>query len=75
MERRKWERYALPKGFAERGYPNDSSYHTTSRNTMGRKNPDYGYQITFKQYKYLEDQEQQQCKTCSCTSLAPHGFG
>jgi hypothetical protein len=55
MKIRKWGRYALPEGFIECGYPKDSSYHMTSRNMMGRKNPDYGYQTTFKQYKYLED--------------------
>jgi hypothetical protein len=52
MKRRKWGRYTLPEGFAERGYPKDSSYHTTSRNMMGRKNLDYGYQTIFKLYKY-----------------------
>jgi hypothetical protein len=54
MKRRKWGPYALPKGFAERGYLKDSSYHMTSRNMMGCKNPDYSYQTTFKEYKYLE---------------------
>jgi hypothetical protein len=49
MKRRKWERYALPEGFTERKYPKDSSYHTTNRNMMGHKNPDYGYQTAFKQ--------------------------
>jgi hypothetical protein len=75
MKRRKWGHYALPEGFVERGYPKDSSYHTTSKNMMGLKNPDYGYQNTFKQYKYLEDQEQQQCKACSYTSPEQHGLG
>jgi hypothetical protein len=42
---------------------------------MGRKNPNYGYQTTFKQYKYLEDQEQQQFKACSYTSPVQHGLG
>jgi hypothetical protein len=68
-------RYALSKGFAKCGYPKDSSYHTTSRNMMGRKKPDYGYQTTFKKYKYLEDQEQWQCKACSYTSPVQHGLG
>jgi hypothetical protein len=75
MKRRKWGRYVLPEGFAEHGYPKDSSYHTTSRNMMSRKIPDYGYQTTFKQCKYLEDQEQQQYKACSYTSSAQHGLG
>jgi hypothetical protein len=44
--------YALPEVFAEREYPKDSNYHTTSRSTMGHKNLGCGYQITFKQYKY-----------------------
>jgi hypothetical protein len=51
MKRRKWARYALPEGFREREYPKDSSYHTTSRNMMGRKNPSYGCQTIFTQYK------------------------
>jgi hypothetical protein len=45
-------RYALPEGFAEREYPKDSNYHTTSRNTMGHKSLGYGYQTIFKQCKY-----------------------
>jgi hypothetical protein len=59
MKKRKWVRYALLEGFAEHGYPKDSSYHMTSKNTMGRKNPSCDYQIIFRQYKYSEDQEQQ----------------
>jgi hypothetical protein len=68
--KRKWARYALPEGFAEREYPKDSNYHTISRNMMGRKNPDYGYQTTSRQCKYLEEQEQQQCKAYNSTSPA-----
>jgi hypothetical protein len=73
--KKRWAHHALPAGFAERGYPKDSSYHTISKNMMGRKNPRYGYQITYKQYKYLEEQEQQPCKVCSYTSPAQHGSG
>jgi hypothetical protein len=50
--KKRWARYALPAGFAEREYPKDSSYHTIIKNMMGRKNPRYGYQTTCKQYKY-----------------------
>jgi hypothetical protein len=76
-KKRKWARYALPEGFAERGYPKDLSYRMTRKNMMGRKNPSCGYQIISIQYKYTEDQEQQQCKACSYTSPAPaqHGLG
>jgi hypothetical protein len=56
--KKRWACYALPAGFAERGYPKNSSCHIISKNMMGRKNPRYGYQITCKQYKYLEEQEQ-----------------
>jgi hypothetical protein len=56
-------------------YPKDSNYHTISRNMMGRKNPGCGYQTTFKQCKYLEEQEQQQCKAYNYTSTAQHGPG
>jgi hypothetical protein len=73
--KRKYARYALPEGFAERGYPKDLSCHMTSKNMMGRKNPRCGYQTIFRQYKYLEDQEQQQCKACTYTSPAQHGLG
>jgi hypothetical protein len=58
-KKRKWARYALPEGFAEREYPKDLSYPMTSKNMMGRKNLSCGYQIIFRQYKYSEDQEQQ----------------
>jgi hypothetical protein len=68
-------RYALPAGFTKRGYPKDSSYHTIKKSMMGHKNPLYGYQTTCKQYKYLEEQEQWQCKVCSYTSPAQHGPG
>jgi hypothetical protein len=42
--KKKWARYALPEGFAERGYPKDLSCHMTSKNMMGRKNPSCGYE-------------------------------
>jgi hypothetical protein len=74
-DKKRWVHYALPAGFAECGYPKDSSCHMISKNMMGRKNPRYGYQITYKQYKYLEEQEQQPCKVCSYTLLAQHGPG
>jgi hypothetical protein len=75
MTKKRWARYALPEGFAERGYPKDSSCHTISKSMMGHKNPLCGYQITCKQYKYSEEQEQQQCKVCSYTSPAQRGPG
>jgi hypothetical protein len=53
--KRRWARYALPEGFAKCEYPKDSNYHTISRSMMGHKNLGYGYQITFKQYKYWEE--------------------
>jgi hypothetical protein len=68
-------RYALPEGFTEREYPKDLNYHTINRNTMGHKNLGCGYQTTFKQCKYLEEQEQQQCKAYNYTSPAQHGPG
>jgi hypothetical protein len=73
--KKRWARYALPKGFAEREYPKDSNYHTISKSMMGHKNLDYGYQITYKQFKYSEEQEQRRCKACSYTSPAHHGLG
>jgi NADH:ubiquinone oxidoreductase subunit E len=73
--KKRWARYALPEGFAERGYPKDSSCHTISKSMMDQKNPRYGYQTTYKQYKYSEEQEQQQCKVCSYTSPAQCGPG
>jgi hypothetical protein len=73
--KKRWARYALPAGFAKREYPKDSSYRTIKKNMMGRKNPLCGYQITCKQYKYSEEQEQRQCKVCSYTSPAQHGPG
>jgi hypothetical protein len=75
MTKRRWVRYALPGGFAECEYPKDSNYHTISRNMMGHKNLGYGYQTTFKQYRYLEEQEQQQCKVYNYISPAQHGPG
>jgi hypothetical protein len=44
--KKRWERYALPEGFKEREYPKDLNCHTISKNTIGRKNLDYGYQTT-----------------------------
>jgi hypothetical protein len=55
--KKRWARYALPAGFAEREYPKDSSYHTINKNMMGRKNPHYGYRTICKQYKYSGEQE------------------
>jgi hypothetical protein len=43
---------------AEREYPKDLNYHTINKSTMGHNNLNYGYQTTFKQYKYSEEQEQ-----------------
>jgi hypothetical protein len=74
-KKRKWEHYALSEGFAELGYPKDLSYHMASKNMMGHKNPSCSYQIIFRQYKYSEGQEQQQCKACSYTSPVQHGLG
>jgi hypothetical protein len=34
---KRWAHYALPAGFAKRGYPKDSNYHTININMMGRK--------------------------------------
>jgi hypothetical protein len=56
--KKRWARYALPEGFAEREYPKDSSYHTISKTMMGHKNLNYGYRTTYKQYKYSVEQEQ-----------------
>jgi hypothetical protein len=58
-----------------REYPKDSNYHKTSRSTMRHKSLGYGYQITFKQYKYWEEQKRQQCKVYNYTSPAQHGPG
>jgi hypothetical protein len=55
MTKKKWARYALPEGFAERGYPKDSSCHTINKSMMDHKNPNYGYQTTCRQYKYSEE--------------------
>jgi hypothetical protein len=41
--KKKWARYALPEGFAECGYPKDSSYDTIIKSMMDHKNPHYGY--------------------------------
>jgi hypothetical protein len=50
--KKRWARYALPEGFAERGYPRALSCHMTKRSMMGHKSQLYGYQITYKQYRY-----------------------
>jgi hypothetical protein len=63
---RNFHKTRVPKGF---------KLPTIKKNMMGRKNPLYGYQTTCKQYKYLEEQEQRQCKVCSYTSPAQHGSG
>jgi hypothetical protein len=73
--KRRWARYAYTEGFAGREYPKDLNYRTISKSMMGRKNLDYGYQITFRHYKYSEEQEQQRCKVCNYTSPAQHGPG
>jgi hypothetical protein len=52
MTKKRWARYALPAGFAKRGYPKDLSYHMISKNMTDRKNLPYGYQITYRQYRY-----------------------
>jgi hypothetical protein len=51
-DKKRWARCALPAGFAKRGYPKDSSYRTTSKNMMCRKNLPYGYRITCRQCRY-----------------------
>jgi hypothetical protein len=73
-DKKRWARYALLEGFAERDYPKDLNYHTISKSMMGHMNLNCGYQTTSKQYKYLEEQEQRQCKACSYTSPAQHGL-
>jgi hypothetical protein len=55
MMKKRWARYALPKGFAEREYPKDLNYHMISKNMMGHKNLNYGCQTTYRQYKYSEE--------------------
>jgi hypothetical protein len=50
--KQRWGGYALPIGFAERKYPKDSSYPTISKSTTDHRNPNYGYQIIFKPFKY-----------------------
>jgi hypothetical protein len=73
--KKKWAHYALPAGFAKRGYPKVSSCCMTKRSMMGRKSQLYGYQITCKQCRYWGEQEQQLCKVCSYTSPAQHDPG
>jgi hypothetical protein len=75
MMKKRWARYALSEGFAECEYPKDSNYHTISRITMDRRNLGCGCQITFKQYKYWEEEERQQCKVYNYASQARHGPG
>jgi hypothetical protein len=48
-KKKKWKRHALPAAFGGRMYPKVLSYHTTSKNMTGCKNPNYGYQIIFMQ--------------------------
>jgi hypothetical protein len=40
--KKKWARYALPAGFAKRGYPKVLSCHMTKRSMMGHKSQLYG---------------------------------
>jgi hypothetical protein len=51
-----------PKGSQDREYPKDLNYRTISKSMMGHKNLDCGYQTTFRQYKYSEEQEQRDAK-------------
>jgi hypothetical protein len=51
-DEKRWARYALPAGFAKRGYPKVSNCRTIKKSMMGHKNPLYGCQITCKQYRY-----------------------
>jgi hypothetical protein len=37
--KKRWARYALPEGFAEREYPKDSNYHTISKKYDGSQEP------------------------------------
>jgi hypothetical protein len=75
MRKQRWGRYALPVGFVECKYPKDSSYLTISKSTTNHRNPNYGYQIIFKPFKYSGARGQQQCKVCSYTSSVQHGLG
>jgi hypothetical protein len=75
MTKKRWARYALPEGFAKCDYPKDLNYRMISKSTMGHKNLNSGYQTTFRQYKYSEEQEQWRCKVCNYTSPAQHGLG
>jgi hypothetical protein len=38
MMKKRWERSALPEGFAEREYPKDLNCHTIIKSMMGHKN-------------------------------------
>jgi hypothetical protein len=49
--KKRWAHYALPAGFAKRGYLKVSSCRTIKKSMMGHKNPLYGCQITCKQYR------------------------
>jgi hypothetical protein len=59
-------RTRVPKGFK---LPHDQQKYD------GHKTLNCGYQTTFKQVKYSEEQEQLRCKVCSYTSPAQHGPG
>jgi hypothetical protein len=56
----------VPKGFK---LPHDQQKYD------GSQEPTYGYRITCRQYRYLGEQKQQQCKVCNYTSPAQHGPG
>jgi hypothetical protein len=73
--KKRWARCVLPVGFAKRGYPKVSKCHMIKKSMTGRRSLFYGCQITCKQYRYSEEQEQQLCKVCSYTSPAQQGPG
>jgi hypothetical protein len=50
--KKRWERHALPVGFAPLQFLRDSSYLMITKNTMDHKNHSHGSQITYKQFKY-----------------------
>jgi hypothetical protein len=49
MTKQRWGQHALLDEFAERQYPEDSSYRTISRNMTGRWSHNHVYQIICKQ--------------------------
>jgi hypothetical protein len=51
-DKKRWARYALPEGFAKRGYPKVLSCRMIKKSMMGHKSQLYGCQITCKQYRY-----------------------